>query len=231
MKPTEAHVEARRNQILDAAWECFAELGYHQTPMAAIAAAAGLSTGAIYLYFESKEALMTAINERSREISRQIIAEARAATGDPMLALGAVGRTMLAVFSDPRFAESARVNVELWPEILRNEALAANLRGDLDFWKDAVTQLLSEAQAAGELRPELDPRLVALLAISAFEGLRHYRLVDPEFNEQVLLEAFRPLMSYGPEAADEMIAPVESLQEIGPPIRMPRRETAQRDKS
>ena len=34
---TEAHVEARRNQILDAAWSCFARRGYHQTTMQDIA--------------------------------------------------------------------------------------------------------------------------------------------------------------------------------------------------
>jgi AcrR family transcriptional regulator len=223
MKPTEAHITARKNQILDAAWECFAELGYHQTTMAAIAAAAGLSTGAIYLYFENKEALMTAINERSQEISRQIVAQARAASGDPLAALSAVGRTMLAIFGDPRFAEAARVNIELWPEILRNETLAANLRRDLDFWKDAVTQLLREAQEAGELRPEVNTRLAALLAISAFEGIRHYRLVDGEFDAQILLEAFGPLLGEARPSAEELQSPAPGLERVGPPIGMPSR--------
>jgi AcrR family transcriptional regulator len=227
MKPTQAHVNARKNQILDAAWECFAELGYHQTTMAAIAAAAGLSTGSIYLYFENKEALMTAINERSQEMSRQIVAQARASSGDPLVALSAVGRTMFTVFSDPRFAEGARVNIELWPEIIRNETLAANLRRDLDFWKDAVTQLLREAQEAGELRPEVNPRLAALLAICAFEGIRHYRLVDNEFNEQILLEAFGPLLGGGlPSGAEPQTA---GIKRVGPPIGMPSREEPWQD--
>ena len=34
---TEAHIEARRNQITSAAWACFARKGYHQTTMQDIA--------------------------------------------------------------------------------------------------------------------------------------------------------------------------------------------------
>ena len=62
---TEAHVEARRNQILDAAWSCFAKRGFHQTTMQDIATDAGISAGAIYRYYASKEAVLAAITERT----------------------------------------------------------------------------------------------------------------------------------------------------------------------
>lgn len=225
MKVTEEHVEARKNQILDAAWECFAELGYHQTTMAAIAAAAGLSTGAIYLYFENKDALMGAINERSREMNRRVVADARAATNDPLTALNTVGRAMLAIFSDPRFEEATRVNIEIWPEILRNETLAANLCGDLGFWKKAVDDLLREAQEAGELRTDVDTKALTLLLISAWEGLRHYRLIDEDFTQTVLLDAMRPIVTEkGIQALEGAVASsldVPQVLPVGVPIAMP----------
>ena len=68
---TAAHVEARTNQIILAAWECFARKGYHQTTMADIAGEAGLSAGAIYRYFASKEAVLKAISEIGRASCRE----------------------------------------------------------------------------------------------------------------------------------------------------------------
>jgi AcrR family transcriptional regulator len=53
-KVTEAHLEARRSQILDAAWTCFARKGYHQATMQDICKESGLSPGAIYRYSAKK---------------------------------------------------------------------------------------------------------------------------------------------------------------------------------
>jgi len=50
--------ESRLQEIAQAGARCFAHLGYRRTRMAEVAAAAGLSTGAIYTYVESKEALL-----------------------------------------------------------------------------------------------------------------------------------------------------------------------------
>ena len=57
-KVTEEHLEARRTQILDAALACFSRNGFHQTTMHDICSEAGLSPGAVYRYFDSKEAMI-----------------------------------------------------------------------------------------------------------------------------------------------------------------------------
>src|SRR5690349_14404310 len=56
-KVTLAHVEARRTSILEAAHTVFARRGIKSATMAEIAETAGVSAGAIYRYFDSKEAL------------------------------------------------------------------------------------------------------------------------------------------------------------------------------
>ena len=52
---THAPAEVRRRQILDAALSCFAERGYHSTRMDDVVAACGLSKGALYHHYRSKE--------------------------------------------------------------------------------------------------------------------------------------------------------------------------------
>ena len=57
---------ARREHILDAAEQCFARAGFHRTTMHDICREAGVSPGALYVYFDSKEALIAGIAERDR---------------------------------------------------------------------------------------------------------------------------------------------------------------------
>src|SRR5258708_12818157 len=63
-KTSAAAKEARRTQILDAAVRCFAQTGYYATTIEDVVRETGLSRGALYLYFPSKEALYLAISDR-----------------------------------------------------------------------------------------------------------------------------------------------------------------------
>jgi len=209
---TEAHVEARTNQILDAAWICFAERGYHRSTMQDIAARAGLSTGAIYLYYESKEALLVAINQRSMEMGRQIVQEARERSAGPLGAMRSLGAAMISVFSDPAFESATKLSIELWPEVIRSPELTAGYRREIGLWREEVGKLLKEAQEAGQISPDVDPDAIAMLSICAWEGLRHYKLVDPTISEDILLSLVQPSLTVEPEEAVADIHASEKLQ-------------------
>src|SRR5919197_4711710 len=60
-KVSPAHEQHRRDQILAAAMACFARQGYHATSMDDVVRQSGLSVGAIYSYFPSKEELFLAL--------------------------------------------------------------------------------------------------------------------------------------------------------------------------
>jgi TetR/AcrR family fatty acid metabolism transcriptional regulator len=61
-------VEARRNQILDAAIQVFVEKGFHRATTKEIANTAGVSEGTIYNYFDSKEDLLIGIMGHLAEV-------------------------------------------------------------------------------------------------------------------------------------------------------------------
>lgn len=65
--------EQARQQIINAAFELFAQIGYQKTSIAAIAKEAGVSKGLIYHYFESKEDVLIGIFEMLTELGDQII--------------------------------------------------------------------------------------------------------------------------------------------------------------
>ena len=221
-KVTEAHLEARRSQILDAAWVCFARKGYHQATMHDICQESGLSPGAVYRYFESKEAILKAINERSQELGRSLVQEARSLAGGPLDTLEVIGQTMLSYFSDPMAETTTRINIEVWPEIIRNEELRAGLRAELTFWRQTVSRLLSEAKEQGQLKPEVDPEALTVLLICAWEGLRHYALVDPDsFRPQRLIDLMHALVTEDVVVEPERPGRELTREPLPPPFRTP----------
>ena len=222
-KVTQAHLEARRQQILDAAWVCFARTGYHQTTMQDICEESELSPGAIYRYFAGKEDILKAINDRSQEMGRAIVEEARSLAGGPLDTLEAIGQTFLSAFSDPMFETTTRVNIEVWPEIIRNRTLRANLRKEITFWLEVVTELLSEAKEQGQLKAEIDPQVLAALLICSWEGLRHYNLIDPDtFKPELLIQLMRPLVSEGVTLSEEIEGKLTTAKSsLGPPLGTP----------
>jgi AcrR family transcriptional regulator len=195
-KVTDAHIEARTNQIILAAWECFARNGYHQTKMADIAREAGISAGAIYRYFPSKEAVLKAISERSMERDLHLVERARASESEPIAALELLSLAMRSIFQDPGFETLARVQVELRPEFLRNEDLKLSMRKNLRVMLAASSGLIAEAKQKGQIKPNVDPESLAMLAMCFHEGLRQYRLVDPQtFKVERLIDLLREIVS------------------------------------
>src|SRR3954463_8979426 len=75
---TQEYRDARRDEIADAALRCFAERGVQRTSMADIIAESGLSAGAIYGHFESKQQLVV-------DVARRVL-------GSRVLELGAMNR-------------------------------------------------------------------------------------------------------------------------------------------
>src|SRR5437763_4621330 len=67
----------RPTQILEAAFSCFAKRGFHQTSMHDISAEAGISVGLIYRYFESKEAVISAMADCRKKVLQELLERAR----------------------------------------------------------------------------------------------------------------------------------------------------------
>ena len=92
----------RIEQILDAATEVFADVGYERATTNAIAARAGISPGSLYQYFADKTAIATALWERYRRALEE-------AEREPSVDLSSVPLERLAdLLVDPVFAVKRR---------------------------------------------------------------------------------------------------------------------------
>jgi AcrR family transcriptional regulator len=177
-KVTEAHLAARRQQILDAARARFLRTGFHATSMQEVIAEAGLSVGAVYRYFPSKSDLIVAIAE-------QIVAEIDAVlaeTAEPGVPLAdALSRAVDTVHAQLGPDGALRLAVQIWAEALLDPALARFAGGVYERLRGRFVALAETAQRAGELPADADPRAMgaALFAMFPGYGLQHMLTGSP----------------------------------------------------
>lgn len=139
---------ARRRQILDAAVELFARLGYSDTELDAVAQRAGIAKGTIYRYYRSKSALFLATVDDGMQRLLASIDASRPANGDGVAVLTAAIRAYLVFFDrrpgyvelfmqeraqfrdrkKPTYFVHRERNIEPWRKLVRQLMAAGRVR-------------------------------------------------------------------------------------------------------
>jgi AcrR family transcriptional regulator len=102
--------EARPDEVLDAALDLFIRHGFAATRVEDITRAAGLSKGAVYLYFDSKVAILEALVRRSIiPVAQHAEQMAKTHRDDPKLALTLMINTVAQRMSDPKVSAIPRL--------------------------------------------------------------------------------------------------------------------------
>jgi AcrR family transcriptional regulator len=164
---SDEYMTRRREEILEAAKACFAREGFHATSMRDIYRECGLSAGAVYNHFASKEEIVRALSEaRLREA--QARREALELIEDPIEAM-----RLLAAGSREELVreQDLLMDLQLAGEALRDESIAEVSRHTFDATLQTVVGLLGRAQRTGHLDASLDVDALARLLIGVFQGL------------------------------------------------------------
>jgi AcrR family transcriptional regulator len=144
-----------RERLLRAAAEVFAERGYDGTRVADIAAAAGVSNGALYTHFASKAELMV---DALRTHGRRMLADLFAADPDRSITdlLLVIGRWL------PRRRDAhGYLIVEALVAARRDDDVAGPMRDYVGERADWLAELMRIAQRDGEIDPALAPNALA----------------------------------------------------------------------
>jgi AcrR family transcriptional regulator len=156
--------EARRPEIVLAAYDTFVEKGFAAARMDEIAAKAGVSKGAVYLYFRTKSDVFEAVVRDTVAPNFDVIEQLAAAHPGPFadfvrLALPRIAEVVagtsvakvakMVIGESGNFPELARI----WHDTLVDRGLGL------------LSRLIAEGQARGEIRPG-DPRHHALSLMS-----------------------------------------------------------------
>jgi TetR/AcrR family transcriptional regulator, repressor for uid operon len=181
--------QARQDHILNAAERCFARTGFHRTTMQDICREAAVSPGALYVYFDSKEALIAGICERDRaEFAERLAGLAEAP--DFLAALRELGEHYFV--AEPK--ASHLMCIEIGLESTRNPRIAEIHQGVDGFISSSFEKLFQRMQDEGRIAPDLPiPVVVRLFSVIA-DGMFWRRAVDPAFDGTALVPATLELM-------------------------------------
>lgn len=149
--------EARPDEVLDAALDLFIERGFANTRVEDIAVKAGLSKGAVYLYFPSKEAVLEGIVRRAIvPIATSALSFVQGYVGDPRVPITMAMKTLAARLAEPKVMAIPKLMMR---EMINFPEFAATYRREvLDHVIPAMVGLIRNGIAEGHLRP-VDPEL------------------------------------------------------------------------
>ena len=164
-----------RQGVLEVAVRAFNEFGYDATSMGTLADRLGLSKSAVYHHFPSKEQLLEAALDEALGGLEGVLTEPGATSGT----------------AASRLAHVLRRAVEVLVERLPYVTLLLRLRGNTEVEREAlrrrrefdraVTALVLAARDAGDLRADIDPRIVERLLFGMINSIvEWYRPEGPE---------------------------------------------------
>jgi AcrR family transcriptional regulator len=139
-KRSQEHLDARRRQIVEGAQRCFARHGYAGATVARLEEEIGLSRGAIFNYFPSKQDLFVAVamdvNARLQRLllEQGLVAAVREIAAEDPAWLGAMIEAQAKLRHDPDFVRRMEAAVEQAPRVstwIEDQQRAGTLRGDV----------------------------------------------------------------------------------------------------
>lgn len=179
-RSNEERSRSTRAQLLDTARGLFAEQGYAATSMAGVAAAAQLSTGALYHHWPTKQNLLAAVVSAIHHRLATEIAETVPADAPALQRFEHAGMVFLRRCSD---RDVARILLTDGPAVLG----VAWDELDQRWWLGPTEELLRQAMAEGSL-VTADPHLLATALLGSLTALGRAIAIHPDTATQGAVE-------------------------------------------
>ena len=184
--------EEAKSKILEAAFQEFSEKGFHQTTMEDVAKRVGVSKGALYLYFNSKEELFKGIYEKAPQALGDIMRSSFKGNDFVESSSQIFDRMM------QQYASNPSLSFEIFAEATRNPDLKKVLRANYDRYINVMVSFLKEQKAEVRSTKDLDLRALAQALISLWNGMEALLVVGYPVAEvkRAWLEALRTMFMH-----------------------------------
>ncbi len=200
-KVTEEYKQTIREKILQSAEALFANKGYHETSMDDIVKESGLSKGAIYGYFESKQELFLALSDRRLA---SILGKIQSIFSPEDSTIKKIDKAVEITFgpriesSEEASREACRMNLELWVEAPRIESLQHRLDSRYESVHKFVADIVDEGIKKGEFRQDIDSNALASILLATIDGLSlHWATTGQDFDWQNIKNTLLAVLSEG----------------------------------
>jgi AcrR family transcriptional regulator len=163
--------QARRDQILAAAWRCFSRRGIHATSMEEIIREADLSAGAVYLYYKGKdELILAAIETYMSDLKRLLLPLLMREKPLPPVAFAKEITAAIASHTQRRGLDLNVIILMCWSEAQSNPKVKKLVSGFQLKYLDALVGIVRTWQKEGYLSKKGEPQNVGKAMLSFFLG-------------------------------------------------------------
>ena len=188
----------KRQTILRAAADVFARQGYLRTRVADVATAAGVGKGTVYEYFDSKEELLFGVWELIHaEVDERI---------DSILVADTSARTRLEHLFElsaeivERMVEQTGVSMEFWAACRGGTLEDRYRQTSIEVYRRyrrVIANVIRDGQRRGEFRCEVDADALAIMVVSAHDGLGVQMFFDRAVRPGPTIQAFVHVLANG----------------------------------
>lgn len=169
---TAARWDARREQILAGAWQCFSAKGFEVTSMDDIAAASGVPIASVYTYFSSKNELIAATASIAINAFAEIIDDLSANNppARPSDIMAVIRAELIRRENDERYALT-RIAVQTWSEALKKPSINDALEAGYEKIRLVLRRLSDRWIEFGWCPDDSDPAEIVELLMNLIPGL------------------------------------------------------------
>jgi AcrR family transcriptional regulator len=189
-KVDQAKFDEKRREILEAARACFLRDGFRGASISNVCAAARMSPGHLYHYFDSKEAIVKAIVELGLEQAASFFDDLTSK------------KNIVSALIDELDSRSKKDRIrgtsfalEMMAESTRNPAIAEIVRRRDRARRELLSRLLREGQERGQIDPSLDPDIAAAVLSGIVQSLGYLMIRDPSFDSKGGADMLKLLMA------------------------------------
>lgn len=183
--------ESRRQQVLDAAAVCFRRSGFRGASMSDISTLAGMSTGHIYHYFKSKEAIVEAIVERDLQRGLADI-DAIKKSDDVVQALIDVANDC--IIDRGHLSEPALL-LEILAEASRNPTVCGIMDACETSVRRSLLEVLEIGRKQGSVAAEAEVEVACTMLMLIFDGITVQSAMNPLFHREVIMQQLELLLT------------------------------------
>ena len=176
-KLSDADRAARRQHLVDAAWRRIGESGYRDTTVDDVCDEAGVSKGAFYGYFETKQDLLVAMLDEETDALNAVAAELADLDISGAERVRLFTQAMLRLADDPA---RVQLRADMWSALATDPVVRDRMANAVSRRWSVLREWIVRSIRAGELAPdERRANALASTLLALTDGLILHRALDP----------------------------------------------------
>lgn len=176
---------ATYHKLITAAADCFAEKGFNASSVREIAVRAGISQGAMYTYFKSKDELISAIVLEEQKSA--LNAQNESFSGSYMERIHALVSSCI---SDVGYPATHHLWVEIIAESARNASLGNTFISSDIAMRHGIGNIIRQGIASGEFRKDIIVEETTIILFAIIDGLIARKAINKDFSPHKDLTTF-----------------------------------------